>query len=202
VQWRITAGQGEPLLPSSAAPIRALDADEQGRALFAFTLGHTTRATRYGLSFDARETLPLRRVYPTLVLRERGGFEVLPEGQQPEAEAGTTQVQLPALAKQGELTARAKERGAQRLRGALCVTPGGKLLAAFVEHDGSAPLAMLLLELGCSEVLELDRASQHAATFYRSGTQLQLPGASEASLLVGLSRPMAQRTFRLAAPPP
>jgi hypothetical protein len=69
------------------------------------------------------------------------------------------------------------------------------LLAAFAEHDSSDPLALVLRDAGCTEVLELDRASQHAATLFRTGSQLPPPASSETSLLVGLSQPMAQRTF-------
>jgi hypothetical protein len=55
---------------------------------------------------------------------------------------------------------------------------------------------LVLRDAGCSVVLDLDRGSQHAATFYRAGTQAVFPSGSEGSLLVGLSRPMAQRSFR------
>jgi hypothetical protein len=105
-------------------------------------------------------------------------------------------VQLPLLVSEGELTARAQERGARRQRGALCVNTDGKLVAAFVEHDSSSVLGLVLRDAGCSVVLDLDRGSQHAATFYRAGTQAVFPSGSEGSLLVGLSRPMAQRSFR------
>ncbi|HEX2734616.1 MAG TPA: hypothetical protein VHM70_23590 [Polyangiaceae bacterium] len=191
----VIAGSEEPLLTTSVAPVRELSPDEQARALFAFNLGHTTRATRYGLSFDSKETLPLRRVYPTLVLHGDGRVEVMPAGQTPTPAPDTILVQLPALLSAGELLPRAREAGPQRPRGALCVHPDGRLLAAFAEHDSSDPIALVLRDAGCTEVLELDRASQHAATLFRTGTQLPPPSTSETSLLVGLSQPMAQRTF-------
>lgn len=199
VQYAVTAGSEEPLLPSSSAPVRELSVEDRNRTLFAFNLGHTTRATRYGLSFDGRETLPLRRVYGTLVLRSDGRAEIIPAGQSPSAAAGTIQVQLPALVSAGQLEARAHEAGGQRRRGALCVRDDGRLLVAFVDHDSSDPLAIVLRERGCNEVLELDRASQHAAILYRAGTPLQVPDAAETTLLIGLSKPMAQRTFALDA---
>lgn len=199
VQFAVTAGSEEPLLPSSSAPVRELSGEDRNRTLFAFNLGHTTRATRYGLSFDGRETLPLRRVYGTLVLRNDGRAEIIPAGQSQSPAAGTIQVQLPALVSSGQLEARAHEAGGQRRRGALCVRDDGRLLVAFVDHDSSDPLAIVLRERGCSEVLELDRASQHAAILYRAGTPLQVPDTSETTLLIGLSKPMAQRTFALDA---
>jgi hypothetical protein len=106
-------------------------------------------------------------------------------------------VQLPLLVSDGELTPRAQERGARRKRGALCVNTEGKLVAGFVEHDSSSVLGLVLRDAGCAVVLDLDRGSQHAATFYRAGTQATFPVGSEGSLLVGLSRPMEQRSFLL-----
>jgi hypothetical protein len=200
--WTVTGGSGEPLLGGRAAPKRGLSAQEQARVLFAFDSGHTTRATRYGLAHGARQTLPLRRVYPTLALAPDGGVEVFPAGHDPELDAQTHYVQLPDLVRDGELTPRASETGSHRRRGALCAVPDGRIVAAFVSHDTSAPLALWLRAAGCDTVLELDRASQHAATLYRQGSSLAVPVEGETTLLVGLSRPMPHGTFRFGEPGP
>src|SRR5690606_34865165 len=83
VSWSVLGGGSEPLLPGRAAPTRELAAEEAERVLFAFDVGHTTRATRYGLAFGERETLPLRPNYATLVVSD-AGLELAPAGQPPE----------------------------------------------------------------------------------------------------------------------
>lgn len=196
VSWSVLGGGSEPLLPGRAAPTRELAAEEAERVLFAFDVGHTTRATRYGLAFGERETLPLRPNYATLVVSD-AGLELAPAGQPPELRVSEQALQLPLLVSDGQLTERASHAGSHRRRGALCVAPDGRVLAAFSRHDSSAPLALELRRLGCDFVCELDRASQHQAEFYREGTRTGLPRDSATTLIVGLSKEMAQPTFEL-----
>jgi hypothetical protein len=194
VQWTVLGGESEPLLPGRPAPRRELPPSDWKRAVFAFDVGHTTRATRYGLAFADRETLSLRSKYASLVLGV-GGLDVLPPGDTPELGKRDQAVQLPLLANDGQLTQRASRAGSRRRRGGLCVTPDGFVLAAFAVHDSSAGLALELRRLGCSTIVELDRASQHQAKFYREGTLSTIPRRSETSLLVGLGMEQPQPTF-------
>ncbi len=195
VQWKVVGGTAEPLLEGRPAPRRELEADDNQRVLFALDVGHTTRSTRYGLSFGKRQTLALRSVYPTLALARDGDVELLPAGAMLEPTDHADYLQLPALVTEGALTPRASQTGARRLRGALCVSETGRVLVAFVEHDTSAPLAIYLLGAGCDVAFELDRASQHRAMLYRTGTSLSPPAEAETTRLVGLERPMVANTF-------
>ncbi len=194
VVWRVLGGNLEPLFEGKAAPPRELSSDEQGRVLFAFDVGHTTRATRYGLAFGERETLSLRSTYATAVFGD-SGVELLAAGNVPQRYDDAQYVQLPELLRDGQLTKRASQPGARRQRGAICVRPDGRLLAAFVTHDSSAPLALQLLAADCDSALELDRASQHSAVLYRAGTSLDIPRSSDTTLIVGLAEPMPQSAF-------
>ncbi len=195
VEWRLVAGAAEPLIEGRPAPRRELEADERERVLFALDVGHTTRPTRYGLAFGARQSLPLRSIYPTLVLPRQGDVELLAAGEVLEPSDAADYVQLPALIVDGQLTRRAAQTGARRRRGALCVLPGGRVLVAFVEHDTSAPLAIYLRSAGCESAFELDRASQHRALLYRQGTPLAPASGAATTQIVGLARPMILNTF-------
>lgn len=195
VSWTIVGGAAEPLLKGQPAPKRELTEPEADAAMFAFDLGHTTRATRYGLAFGTRETLSLRNLYATLAASEDGAVQLFDAAQLPAPSDSSVYVQLPQLVSHGQPTPRAVQAGGHRRRGALCVLTSGRLLAAFAEHDSSAPLALLLIERGCDSVVELDRSSQHQAALYRAGTSQPVPKTSETTLLVGVSRPMTHGTF-------
>lgn len=195
VAWALVSGQAEPLLEGRAAPKRELGEHEAANALFALDLGHTTRATRYGMAFGPRESLPLRNLYATLAASEDGELELFGPEHTPTPTNGTVYVQLPQLVAHGQLTQRAAQAGGHRRRGALCVLPSGQAIVAFAEHDSSAPLALHLVDRGCDSVVELDRASQHRANLYRAGTSNAVPKSSETTLLVGTGRSMPQGTF-------
>jgi hypothetical protein len=192
LSYTVLAGTQEPLLHGRAAPVRTLP--EQQRAVFALNLGHTTRATRYGLAFHSDATLPLRRDTPTLILGGALARIAFPEDAQVLSD-NEVSVQLPALMRDGVLSERGSERGSLRERAALCLEPGGALLVAFARHDASDVLALTLREFGCDSALELDRGSQHAAFFHRAGTNEPPEPSYSTTVLVGTGLPMAPRTY-------
>ncbi len=169
VDWRLVAGRREPTLLNAAPMQVELPAHEASRVLGAISLGHTTGATRYGIAFQGLESLPLREDSATLLVTRDESPRLLRTTEAFELQSNSDVVQLPWLAEGGQMLPSAREHGARRLRGALCVTPNERILVARTVHDTSAPLVTLLLEAGCSEVVELDRGSHHPALLHRAG---------------------------------
>jgi hypothetical protein len=164
--------------------------------LAAIGLGHTTGATRYGIAYGSLPSLELRAGYATVVVSADGEIRILPPGRRPEVLTDEEAVQLPLLAEDGRLTNYAREHGALLMRGALCVTAGGRVVVARGRHDSSDALALALVRLGCQRVVELDRGSRHPAFLHRSGTPTPPTGGYETSVLYAMGRPMAPAAFR------
>jgi hypothetical protein len=190
--WRVRAGEREPSHAGAAPKKTALGADEQRRVRVRVGLGRTTARTGYGLSFGVKASLELRRAYATLILPPGGAPRLFPPGQLPELRADTEAVQLPIIARDGDVLASARRRGARRARGGLCVTPFGRVLYAEVEHDSDDPVAKVLLAAGCRDVLATDRGSRHPAVVRLGEGE---PGTAETTLLYGLSRPGQPHAF-------
>lgn len=197
VQFRLKPSALEPDVPARVRE-QAL-AEDSDRVLAALGIGHTTQATRYGLQIGKSAELPMRGAYATLVLANDGALRILPPGTRPELAEGEQATQLPLLADGNGLTQRARERGDLRLRGALGVTPNGRVLVAFARHDSSDPLASALLRAGCERVVELDRGSKHPSFFHRAGTSTPPMDSYEATALYVIARPMIPRAFRWKA---
>jgi hypothetical protein len=88
------------------------------------------------------------------------------------------------------------DRGGLRDRGAMCVTPDGRVLIALGRHDSGDPVTSVLLELGCDRVVGLDRGSRHGAFAHRAGTDNPPLGSYEPSALYAVSRAMIPRAAR------
>jgi hypothetical protein len=142
---------------------------------------------------------PLVARYPTLLLEEGASPRLYAAGEAPTPAAGQQAIQLPPLAQAGRPLDRASDRGALRQRGALCVTRTGRVLVAQANHDSSGPLAQVLLEAGCEDVLELDRGSHHPSFVHRAGTPTPPMSHYEGSVLYLLGRPMLPHAFRWKA---
>lgn len=196
VDWTVRAGTGEPTLPDAPPLLLELDGPEKSAAVAAVGLGHTVSRVGAGLSFGADVSLPLRANYATLVMRPGEPLKVAAPGESLSLTAGDEAVQLPVLAEAGELTHLGQQAGDQRQRGALCVTPEGWVMTARARHDSSAPLAKVLVDLGCSRVVELDRGSHHPAFLHRTGTATPPTGGYETTVLYAVGRPMLPRAFR------
>ncbi|MEB2312806.1 MAG: hypothetical protein OZ921_13835 [Sorangiineae bacterium] len=195
VDWTVRAGSQEP---AEAGGHLELDGDDAHRVLAAIGLGHTTPATRYGLSFGKQVPLPLRSAYATVVVSAGRAPRLIPSGEVPPLADGEQAVQLPLLAENGRLTARAQDHGSMQMRGALCVTPTGRVLVALANHDSSDPLAAALMRAGCQSVVSLDRGSRHAAFVHRTGTERPPVKGYETSVFFALGKPMEPHAFRWA----
>jgi hypothetical protein len=165
----------------------ALADEDRARGLAEIELGHATGATRLGLALGALIPLPLRPTSATLVVGN-GTARVLLPGEAVTLVAGEHSVQLPLLADDAEVTARARERGDTRSRGALCVSDDGRIIVATLRHDSSDPLAVALRAAGCRRVVELDRGSHHPAWLGRAGTDQPPREKAESSALWLLGR--------------
>lgn len=193
VRWAAAAGRGEPVASGARGPEPS--EAELGRVLVAIGLGHSTRAARHGLAFGTRQLVPLNPALATLVLAPDAPPRLEAPGTPLRPTEGQTLVQLPVLAQDGELTARAREPGALRQRGALCVDGEGNVLLARLVHDSSGPLAQSLLGLGCGLVVEVDRGSQHPSFVERAGTSNPPRRGHETTVLHGFSRPATPRAY-------
>ncbi|HSC87542.1 MAG TPA: hypothetical protein VLC09_09745 [Polyangiaceae bacterium] len=192
---RVALGSVRLGLVAGTAEPRQEPAVEQ-RATMTWGLGHRTPGTRGGLLRGLTTISPLVRSDASLRLPARGTPTLLAPGIPLTPEADVDVVQLPVLARDGELVPLARELGDRRLRAAACLSSDGHLLVGRVEHDTVAPLVGLLLEEGCSLVVALDRGSHHPATFERgTGTApLELTPRPE-SLLFATERPLAPRAY-------
>ncbi|MEZ4229482.1 MAG: hypothetical protein R3B89_09970 [Polyangiaceae bacterium] len=198
VAWRLTAGSNEYASPGAGPKLLELTGDDKHRVVASVSLGNTTSATALGLAFDSKPAVPSKSGFATLVV-EDGAIQLLGDAQDIESGSGRHLAQLPLLAEAGELLPVARERGAMRKRGALCVTERGRVVVAMARHDSSDPLASVLLRVGCRRVAELDRGTQHPAFVHRAGTATPPLGGYEATALYALGMPMRPYAFRWKA---
>lgn len=140
----------------------------EGPALLGWGLGHRTPGTRSGLLLGTTSVVPLTRADASLVLDGESAPVLLPPGMPVVPKEGQQVVQLPVLARAGELSPLARELGDRRPRAALCVA-NGHILVGRIEHDTIAPLVATLLTEGCSLIVALDRGSHHRARVEREG---------------------------------
>lgn len=152
--------------------------------LFAFSLGHATRASRPGLALRGATLMPTDRSFASLVLDGGGRPRVEGPGLAPEPTSELSLVEMPLLARNGEPLDEAKRLGSARIYGALCLDPMGNLLLGRITHDTVLPLVRQLLELGCTTVIALDRGSQSPVRFGLE--ELGAPAAERSDTIVTL----------------
>jgi hypothetical protein len=189
VQWAVRAGSLEPR--SLGAPLMKTDLEQEPsqRTLLALGLGHTTSATHYGLAFEGKASIPFRNQGATLVMSPPHALTLAltpPQQLAPNEEA----VQLPLLTRDGVLTAEGRSQGTVRQRGALCITPEGRILIGRTRSDSSTTMANVMLRSGCKDIVELDRGSSHPNYLHRAGTDHPPTGGYETSTLYALAETM------------
>ncbi len=195
VEWRVRAGSREPALLNAPPMQLTLSTADAARVIGAIHLGHATQVSRYGLAFGGSESIPLRDESATLLLGPGAPPRLVRANETLQLASNIDAVQLPWLAEDGQLTPEGQEQGANRLRGALCITPEQRVLVARATHDSSGPLASLLLSAGCTNVVELDRGSHHPSLVDRAGTSQSPEPAYDASVIYLLARPPEERAF-------
>ncbi len=193
--WTVRAGTREPNELGAALMKTALTGDEAHRVLAAIGLAYTTKATRLGLGFDGKASIPMRPKMATLVMRPG---EPLVFGADAIPSVGPTDVavQLPLLALRGEITAEGRAQGPMRERSALCVTAGQRVIVGHSRNDTAFPLVTTLLSLGCKDVADLDRGSSDPSFMHRAGTDMPPTGDYETTVLYVLGRPMTPHANR------
>jgi len=189
VSWSVRAGTLEPLALGAPLMKTELEQEPSQRMLLALGLGHTTQATRYGLAFEGKASIPFRNQGATLVMSPPHNLTV---SLTPPQQLGPTEeaVQVPLLARDGVLTTEGRAQGTQRQRGALCITPEGRILIGRARADSSIPMTNVLLRAGCKDVVELDRGSSHPSYLHRAGTDHPPTGGYETTTLYALSEAM------------
>ena len=193
--WAVRAGTREPNELGAPLMKTALSGDETHRVLAAIGLAYTTRATRLGIVFDGQASIPLRPKMATLVIRPEESLRLV-TGAVPLLSAKDSAVQLPLLATSGEPTSEGRAQGPLRERAALCVTSGERVILARMQSDSPASLVTTLLNLGCKDVVDLDRGSSDPSFLHRTGTELPPTGDYETSVLYVLGRPMTPHAGR------
>lgn len=166
---------------------------ETESALIGFGLGHRTRGHRTGLALGKSVLVPLHRSYANILI-EDGKLRILPPAEPQTERDGVEIIQVPVLARDGELLPVARELGGKRPRATMCLDDAGTLLVARMEHDTPAPLTQALLQLGCDLVVEMDRGSHPPPVVLRAKTNLAPGGAHEQTFLYGFEAELRPRT--------
>jgi hypothetical protein len=193
--WAIRAGTHEHNEPGAPFMKTALSGEDSHRVLAAIGLAYATRATRLGLAFDGKASIPMRPKMGTLVIRPSEALSLVVDSV-PTLGPQDSAVQLPLLVTRGEVTLEGRAQGPMRERAALCVTPGKRVLLARMKSDSPAALVSTLLALGCQDVVDLDRGSSDPSFLHRTGTDLPPTGDYETSVLYVLGRPMTPHAGR------
>jgi hypothetical protein len=193
--WTVRAGTREPNEMGAPLMKTALTGDETHRVLAAIGLAYTTKATRLGIAFDGKASIPMRPRMATLVMQP-GEALTLNADSVPTLAPSAQAVQLPLLAWRGEATADGRAGGPMRDRAALCVTSGQRVILGRTRDDTAFPLVTTLLSLGCKDVADLDRGSSDPSFLHRAGTDLPPTGDYETSVLYVLGRPMLPHANR------
>ena len=193
VSFHLVPGSGEARAPT--AVIDEPDPAPYPEALVALGLGHRTHGVRAGLSLGEKVIVPHSRGYGTLLLSDKAGLSILPPGEPVAERQGQVALQLPALARDGEMLDEAKELGGRRNREALCIDEAGAFYFGSIEHDSIAPLVQSLLDVGCTLILEADRGSKSPTYLARAETDVAPQIGFPQTVLYALDREMAPYTY-------
>jgi hypothetical protein len=196
LEWRIRAGSKEKAARTARGP---LGLAEHAQAMVGIGLGVASRKkNRRGLVLQGVVSLPMRPALGALMADSDGALRlaVSVEGMAPAGDA--TELVLTAAA--GELRSEARKRGALRRRAAACMTADGTLLVAEARFDSSKAVSQVLLELGCREVVALDRGRQVRSFVHRAGTDAAPRADYAETVLYGMNRAMPGRARPLELP--
>jgi hypothetical protein len=184
LRFHLLPGKSEPALGSSAE-----STDAETAALIAWGLGYRTHGTRAGLVLGGSTIIPLHGSYASLIVRD-GRLQIEPPGTPPSPGSDIQIAQLPVLVREGRLLPAAHELGDSRRRSVLGIDNKGSLFVARMTHDTSAPLAQILVDLGCSLVVEMDRGSRSPPLVERAGTDAPPRLDPEQTTLYGSPAPL------------
>ena len=147
VDWIVRAGSEEPAPPGGEAKKIGLEPELEGRV--SRPSGSGTRPTHFDMGSPS--TGKPRSIsacsYATLVLAAGESPRILARRRSSVARRRTRKPFNSRCSRTAASSMPASsDRGGTRVRGALCVTPVGRVLVAVAKHDSSDPLASVLIE--------------------------------------------------------
>ncbi len=206
VAWRLTG----PSRPDHRVEARAearpephsrvaagLDSDELHRVLAALGLGTPAR--------DGKASGEPGSLTASLRIDGSGRLSLSLMTDEPrparpaDSSSASASVMLPALVKDGVLTATALERHLLRRRGALCVAPSGHVVVASSTAASDQPIAEALRQVGCTLVVGLDRGAHQPWMWDRAGSASPPLSHYPQSVLYAIGVAMAPSVFRFGS---
>lgn len=194
VAFRVRPGRNEGAVEGMPDVERELAQDERNKVLAAFGLGNGRRPKPLGLSVEGKTYATARGKNGYLVVDEAGNLDVVLE--EPAATAKPRAVvELPLLVAGGNTTMFAESLGTERLRGAVCMGPNGRVMIASTRASSDAPLAAALLKLSCKTALSLDRGGHDEIFVERAGVAAKHAARGEQTGLYAVAMPLHPRAF-------
>lgn len=158
VKWTMVAGEKERPHREGRELDRALSASDAAQARLAISLAYAKRKGPRGLRIRGNTGLGFSGSAGVLGI-ENGALRLFP-GPPPGLDALSDASELPLVAAERALRPEARELGPRQKRADLCVLPSGVVLLAESQFDSHEANATVLLGLGCSEVVALDRGTE------------------------------------------
>ena len=209
-RFRMRAGMKEPDARTGASPGRELEGDDAHRVVMAIGLGHAVDKRLRGLATDGRLSYPMHGLessgerdaearYAALMADADGGLSIVRAEDVTAIGAHVDLAELPLLLDDGAVVAEARRASTVLPRGALGLTPEGRVFVARGAFASDAPLVLALVRAGCRRAVSLDRGAHVAPVVARVGTSAPPRGRSDETSLYILSAPMKPRAFHFEA---
>jgi hypothetical protein len=200
-RFRLRAGTTEPDPKTGVDPLQDLDAADAGRVLLSSTMGVALEKRPRALVTGGKQIFPIHDASAgVLSITADGRLSILVGEDVPNA-PDTDAAELPLLVKAGAVTPNARLAGAARVRAAIGITPRGDVVLARASAQSDAAIADVLVKVGCTHAVALDRGARASATVLRAGTASPPVAHAEETTLYVLGAPMEKRAFRFQAAP-
>lgn len=182
--WAIRAGDEEKQHRFGGTFERALEARDVERVFFATGLGVGKRQDPAGLKIAGRMGHRFHADAGLVAVRDVGLAIGPSTGDEPPTDATEGLV----AARDGKLTAAARDSGPRQSRADICALPDGTVLLADAVFDNHEATASTLVDLGCAFVVSLDRGADRAA-WSKDRSEDDLVAERASSVLFALARP-------------
>jgi hypothetical protein len=197
--FRLRAGARDA---SAANPLREIAGDEAKRVLLAVGMGTAPDRRPLGLATDGRLTVVLRGTpdLGVLTVSGDGQIDIARADDAPPLAAHGDAAELPMLLWDGKRVGPTPTPGeAEGLRGAIGITPEGRVVVARASVTTADPLAAALAAAGCSRALLLDRGLHATGRIDRAGTDHPPHARYEETVLYAVGLPLRPRGFHFEA---
>ena len=200
---RLTFGlNADSSAPSSGkAVVKVADIEQSDKrinssALIATVgLGLPKKRSVRGLSIAGVAEVPLRGDSGVLVIED--GWPRVMRAADYVPSPGTDAVELPLVADEHKLRPEAREIGSLRNRNVACSLEGGGFAVASTTFDSDEAATVALLDLGCANVVGLDRGSHQPSQVYYPTLATATGRQHEGTILYALDRPLRGRAGRI-----